>query len=270
MWQPRSASTFFFFLGYRGIVHPPSADEGTERTWQQAQWRHIWELASASYLDRRHRVLWWRLLHCSLMCGAYKSYIGRATPTQANCPFSCCISPSQPQTISHLFLTCPVAATVTDWLCRLWQAMTGYMPVVSIAGLLAADTSSEQLPSDALLQTWHSLMLAVLHSIWTASQIAQASQPTQPSDTSEADAILAPSPSSQQASLSSSTSRHGHLARQLVLKTVKAMIHNDWTKCNDNICCERPSVTGGNIGFSSRAFPMVISVTVSGSTDLLL
>jgi len=111
---------------------------------QQAQWRHIWELASASYLDRRHRVLWWRLLHGSLMCGAYKSYIGRATPAQANCPFSCCINPSQLQTISHLFLTCPVAATVTDWLCRLWQAMTGYLPVVSVAGLLAADTSSER------------------------------------------------------------------------------------------------------------------------------
>ncbi len=61
---------------------------------RQAQWRHIWELASASYLDRRHRVLLWRLLHGSLMCGAYKSYIGRATPAQANCPFSCCIGPS--------------------------------------------------------------------------------------------------------------------------------------------------------------------------------
>ena len=24
---------FFFSLGYRGIVHPPSDDEGTERTW---------------------------------------------------------------------------------------------------------------------------------------------------------------------------------------------------------------------------------------------
>ena len=70
---------------------------------QQAQWRHIWELASASYLDRRHRVLWWRLLHGTLMCGAYKSYIGRATPAQANCPFSCCSSPSQPQTISHFY-----------------------------------------------------------------------------------------------------------------------------------------------------------------------
>ena len=175
-------------------------------------------------------------MHGSLMCGAYKSYIGRATPAQADCPFSCCISPSRPQIISHLFLTCPVAATVTNWLCRLWQAMTGYLPVVSVAGLLAADTSSEQLPSDALLQIWHRLRLAVLHSIWTASQIAQASQPTQPSDTSEPNAILASSPSSQQASLSSSSaSRHGHLARQLALKTVKAMIHHDWTKCNDNI-----------------------------------
>jgi len=68
------------------------------------------------------------------------------------------------------------------------------------------------------------------------SQIAQASQPAQPSDTSDSDAILASSPSSQQVSLSSSsTSRHGHLARQLALKTVKAMIHNDWTKCNDKI-----------------------------------
>ena len=80
---------------------------------QQAQWRHIWESASASYRDRQHSVLWWRLLHDSLMCGAYRAYIGRAMPAQANCPFSCCIDPSQPQTISHLFITCPVAATVT-------------------------------------------------------------------------------------------------------------------------------------------------------------
>ncbi len=166
------------------------------------------------------------------MCGAYRAYIGRAMPAQAKC--SCCIDPSQPQTFSHLFITCPVAATVTDWLCRLWQAMTGYLPVVSAASLLAADTPSEQLPSDALLQTWHRLRL---HNIWAASQIAQASRSTQPSDALEPDAIMASFPSSQQDSLSSSssTSHHGHLARQLVLKTVKAMIRNDWTKCNENI-----------------------------------
>ena len=104
---------------------------------QEAQSRQIWELASASYLNRRHRVLWWRLLHGSLMCGAYKAYIDRTTPAQANCPFSCCISRSQPQTISHLFLTCPVAATNTGWLCRLWQAMT-YLPVAPVASLIAA------------------------------------------------------------------------------------------------------------------------------------
>ena len=30
---------FSFFLGYRGIVHPPSADEGTERTWFEPEQR---------------------------------------------------------------------------------------------------------------------------------------------------------------------------------------------------------------------------------------
>ncbi len=141
--------------------------------------------------------------------------------------------PQSFQTISHLFVTCPVAAIVTILLCRFCQAMTGYLPEVSVASLLAADTPSEQLPSDALLQTWHRLRLAVLHSIWAASQIAQASRPTQPPDASEPYGILASSPSSQQASPASSTnSHHGHLARQLVLKTVKAMIRNHWTKCN--------------------------------------
>ena len=42
---------------------------------QQSAWRHIWELASASYIDRQHRILWWRTLHGCLMCGAYKAYI---------------------------------------------------------------------------------------------------------------------------------------------------------------------------------------------------
>jgi len=108
--------------------------------------------------------------------------------------------------------------------------------VVSVASLLAADTPSEQLPSDALFQTWHRLRLAVLHSIWAASQIAQASRLTQHSDASEPDAIMTSSPSSQQAFVSSSsTSHHGHLAKQLALKTVKAMIRNDWTKCYDDI-----------------------------------
>ena len=169
-------------------------------------------------------------MHGSLMCGAYKSYIGRATPAQANCPFSCCINPSQLQTISHLFLSCPVAATVTDWLCRLWQAMTGHLPVVSVAALLAAVRCA---PSD-LAQTQASSVAQHLDSVSDCS-----GQPANPSDTSEPDAILASSPSSQQASLSSSSaSRHGHLARQLALKSGRVA---DKCNCSSN----RPSTSSG-------------------------
>ena len=39
---------------------------------QQSEWRRLWELASSRYFDRQHRVLWWRILHGSLMCGAGK------------------------------------------------------------------------------------------------------------------------------------------------------------------------------------------------------
>ena len=98
------------------------------------------QLASASYLDRQHRVLWGRLLHGSLMCGDYQYALEQtlAGPRQhrpSALSFSCCIGPRQPQTIRLLFITCPVAATVTDWLCRLWQGMTGYLHVLSDASL---------------------------------------------------------------------------------------------------------------------------------------
>ena len=111
---------------------------------QQSQWRQLWQLSHAAYFHRPHRVLWWRILHGSLMCGAYKAYIHRAAPAQATCPFSCCSQHSQPQTLTHLFLACPVAGSVTSWLCRLWQAITGHMPAVTAASMLAADTSPGQ------------------------------------------------------------------------------------------------------------------------------
>ena len=64
-----------------------------------------------------------------------------SSPTQKKkkkLPFLMLYQPQPASDHSHLFLTCPVAATVTDWLCRLWQAMTGHLPVVSVAALLAA------------------------------------------------------------------------------------------------------------------------------------
>ncbi|KAL0038488.1 hypothetical protein WJX77_008030 [Trebouxia sp. C0004] len=184
---------------------------------QLSEWRKLWELASAAYFDRQHRILWWRILHGCVMYGAFSAYIGRATPQQACCPFACCCTPAQPQTISHMFLECPVAATVVSWLCRLWQAMTGYMPVASVATILAASTPDGQCSTDALFQTWHRLRLAVLHSIWTAARITASSTHG-----------LAP----PQASPSQSRS---HLASGLALKTITSMIRHDWVKCRDDV-----------------------------------
>ena len=142
---------------------------------QLTEWRRLWQLASAAYFNRQHRVLWWRILHGCVMCGAFSAYIGRATPQQACCPFACCCTPTQPQTVSHMFLECPVAATVVSWLCRLWQAMTGHAPDASVASILVASTPDGHCASNALLQTWHRLRLAVLHSIWTAARITASS-----------------------------------------------------------------------------------------------
>ena len=195
---------------------------------EQSRWRRIWELASAPFIDRQHRILWWRILHGCLMCGAYKAYIHRATPQQANCPLPCCQGSAQLQTVSHLFLTCPAAATAVGWLCRLWQAITGHLPDASVSILLAADTSSWQLPTKALLETWHRLRLAVLHSIWLAAQIAR-SQAAAP--------IAASSTADTQSTSASGTSPAPHfsLASRMALKTVIAMIQQDWIRCSEDV-----------------------------------
>ena len=183
---------------------------------RQAEWRKLWELAGAAFFDRQHRVLWWRILHGCVMCGAFRAYIGRATPEQACCPFACCSAPTQSQIISHMFLDCPMAAMVVSWLCRLWHAVTGYMPEASVATILAASVSEGQCTSNALFQTWHRLRLAVLHSIWTAASIAASSIHGS-----------TPPPAS---SLS-----YSHLASKMALKTVVSMIRHDWVKCNDDV-----------------------------------
>ncbi|KAL3155273.1 hypothetical protein ABBQ32_013096 [Trebouxia sp. C0010 RCD-2024] len=191
------------------VLAPPASHP------QLSEWRRVWELASAAYFNRQHRVLWWRILHGCVMCGAFSAYIGRATMEQACCPYACCSSPNQPQSISHMFLECPMAATVIGWLCRLWQAVTGHLPDASVATILVASTSEGHCALDALLQTWHRLRLAVLHSIWTAARIAASSTHT-----------------STQASQSSSQS---HLASKLALKTIVSMIRHDWVKCTDDV-----------------------------------
>jgi len=90
------------------------------------------------------------------------------------------------------------------------------MPEASVATILAASVSEGHCTSDALLQTWHRLRLAVLHSIWTAASIAASS--THGS---------VPPPAS--------SASYSHLASKMALKTVVSMIRHDWVKCNDDV-----------------------------------
>ncbi|KAL3158025.1 hypothetical protein ABBQ32_011786 [Trebouxia sp. C0010 RCD-2024] len=39
------------------VLAPPASHP------QLSEWRRVWELASAAYFNRQHRVLWWRILH---------------------------------------------------------------------------------------------------------------------------------------------------------------------------------------------------------------
>ena len=91
--------------------------------------------------------------------------------------------------------------------------------LMTVATVVAAATAEGQCASEALLQTWHRLRLAVLHSIWAASQVAQHACAGQ----SHPQASPAPSQPPAQ------------LASRLALKTVTAMIIQDWANCNDDV-----------------------------------
>ena len=136
-----------------------------------SRWSNLWQSVHAAHFDRQHRVLWWRLLHGSLMCRAYKAYIHSLSAQESYCPYASCSSCAQ--TLTHLFIQCPATAQTIQWLCQIWGAITGQMPPATAAVLLAADASVWQPDTAALQQAWHRLRLATLHSIWSAAQLAQ-------------------------------------------------------------------------------------------------
>jgi hypothetical protein len=75
----------------------------------------------------------------------------------------------QPETLSHVFIHCPVAAQVTQWLCDVWERVTGGdRPPRSVAVLLA-DDSTQWDPGPPLRQLWTVLRLTTLAAIWTAT-----------------------------------------------------------------------------------------------------
>ena len=134
-----------------------------------APWKRVWIQIQGVLQDRDQRGLAWRVLHGSVFCGAFRGYINNRIPySDRCCPRPCCSN--QPETLTHMFLTCPVAARVIRWVCDLWPAVTGGSRPVASAAVFLADDSRVWDPGTALRDLWTRIRLATLYNIWTAAQ----------------------------------------------------------------------------------------------------
>lgn len=133
-----------------------------------APWAHVWRVVHTSHLDRRQRMTAWRLLHGQLFVGAFSQHIHRADPAGHGCPHPSCAG--QLATLTHVFITCPLAAGVWDWFAATWAAVTGDDAPPRSADLLLADDTRVWGPPRQLGQLWHRLRLATICQLWAAYQ----------------------------------------------------------------------------------------------------
>ena len=120
-------------------------------------WAGVWSRLQDMELDRDHRALAWRILHASVLCGAFRMHLGRSPEQDAVCPFLCC--DHVPQT--HV---CPIARSAWLWVLDVWHQLTGHRPQLSASVLLADDVRVWR-PATAQRMLWTRLRLATLHAL---------------------------------------------------------------------------------------------------------
>jgi hypothetical protein len=123
-------------------------------------------------LDRSQRILAWRILHGKLRVGAFLRHIHQGTAAAQLCPHASC--PGTLATLSHIFITCPVAAQVLAWVCAIWAAITGEAAPPRSTDLFLADDRRTWTPAPALLPLWQRLRLAMLASLHAAHRAGHA------------------------------------------------------------------------------------------------
>lgn len=131
------------------------------------KWVAAYKRAGHKQLPRQLREFGWRLLHAGVKVGARRMLsAGRQAARQFVCPAQQCQQAAQLETLSHLFVECPVAAAVWQWFVQLWQQVQpGAVIPISSNLLLLDDFSSWAPPQDKQLM-WTYLRLLLLESIW--------------------------------------------------------------------------------------------------------
>jgi hypothetical protein len=138
-------------------------------------WAGVWARLHRTPAPRAHRFLAWRVLHAALPCAAWVESRGRSgagaaaggRAARARCLHEACAAAGCPETITHIFMHCPVAQQVTGWAGRLWEAVTQQPPPPRTVHVwLAADRAAWRPGEHAEL--WHMLRVSVLYFLWTA------------------------------------------------------------------------------------------------------
>ena len=142
-------------------------------------WVSAYRRAGHRRLPRQLRVFGWRLLHAGVKVGARRMVAARrAEPCQFACQAQPCQAQQQLQleTLSHLFVQCPVAAAVWQWFAAVWQQVQpGAAVPVSNSRVLLLDDSSEWAPPQDKEQLWTYMRLLLLESIWAVRSSCQGS-----------------------------------------------------------------------------------------------
>ncbi len=136
-------------------------------------WQTAWRDLRAAPSPRPHRFLAWRIMHGTLPCAArlaaWRRSAGRALGREhdPHCHHPACSAAGRLETISHIFLGCPVARQVLQWVGALYRAVWQVpLPPLSPEVWLAADTRVWDPGQGGDL--WDILRLAALHHIWAA------------------------------------------------------------------------------------------------------
>ena len=133
-------------------------------------WAKCWTDPRDSSLRRPHRSTALLLLHGALPTNGM-AFVWRMRE-DSFCPHTCCARadlpvPQRPvETYSHVFLSCPVAVTVTTWLVRVMGYMDGTEPPRS-AEVIMLGSRTAWTPSDRNLRwVWLHLRVACLHHLF--------------------------------------------------------------------------------------------------------
>ncbi|BDA40487.1 hypothetical protein COCOBI_01-1400 [Coccomyxa sp. Obi] len=147
---------------------PDTVDAAAVARGPQPPWAHVWRVIATSHLDRGQRMTVWRLLHGKLFVGAFTRHIHRSEPAGYNCPHPLCTQ--EEATLTHVFITCPLAASIWGWFAATWAAVTGEDPPPLSADLFLADDQRQWQPASRLTPLWHRLRLATICQLWASYQ----------------------------------------------------------------------------------------------------